>query len=277
MKILAQDVAFFNERIRNKEEHIAKCGRICYASDNTTNANKFYKRLIKNKHFSVMRHASAYYIIPLGDVKTCKVSIVNSKYFSTFTTEQFIYVSTNEEVARTQLGKLAPYRISIENAHKDPVFRKNKMLRYTFCVNTGIDITRELNRKSPNNICEQSTRYIDFNKKLGICYKYCHWMSKCDIYRKLLYMFIAKCGEWFYKISRSKYGLNLPPEDARWCLPLDVMSKVVYTYTVEEWEHIINLRLWDYAGKSHPDVKIPMTYILDYLTSFGYEINKWKK
>lgn len=34
------------------------------------------------------------------------------------------------------------------------------MLRYTFKVVTQISTSRELNRVSPNNIAEQSTRYV---------------------------------------------------------------------------------------------------------------------
>lgn len=32
------------------------------------------------------------------------------------------------------------------------------MMRYTFCVDTQISTSRELNRVSPNNIAEKSTR-----------------------------------------------------------------------------------------------------------------------
>ena len=42
--------------------------------------------------------------------------------------------------------------------------------RYTFVVTTQISTSRELNRTSPNNIMEQSTRYVNFYSKGGaIC------------------------------------------------------------------------------------------------------------
>jgi thymidylate synthase ThyX len=34
------------------------------------------------------------------------------------------------------------------------------MMRYTFCVDTQISTSRELNRVSPNSIAEKSTRYV---------------------------------------------------------------------------------------------------------------------
>ena len=144
------------------------------------------------------------------------------------------------------------------------------MLRLTFCIETGIDITREFNRKSPNNIAEQSTRYVDFNKKLGIRFKQCHWMYNMSIWKYCLTRIMLKTCELFYKIARSKYGLNLPPQDARFILPLDTMSKVVYTYTVAEWEYIVNMRLWDWTGKAHPDAKIVGQFIYDELVKLGY-------
>lgn len=45
------------------------------------------------------------------------------------------------------------------------------MMRYTFCVDTQISTSRELNRVSPNNIAEMSTRYIGFSDKQPI-YEY---------------------------------------------------------------------------------------------------------
>lgn len=254
-------------------DHIAKCARVCYASDSTINNVKFCNTLLKNKHRSMFRHAGVYYIIPkklqlpykayIGAV----VKLVNNKY----------YVSTNEQAAKEYWDKeYVAYRIDISQAMNDPIFQKYKLLRFTLCIETGIDITRELNRKSPNNISEQSTRYVDFNKKLGIRFKKCHWMKTCGLYRTLIYKFMAKTIEWFYKISRSKYGLNLPPQDARWILALDTMSKAVYTYTVAEWEYIINMRLWDYTGKAHEDARIVAKLIYDELKKLDCDIVQYK-
>ena len=256
----------------NVFDHIARCARICYASDKTTNNDKLCNALWKNKHRSMFRHAGVYYIIPeklqisykayIGAV----VVLVDDKY----------YVSANEQSAKEYWDeRYSKYRITAGEAFNDSVFNQYKMLRVTLCIETGIDITREFNRKSPNNIAEQSTRYVDFNKKIGIRFKKCHWMDKCNLYRRLLYKFMAKTAEWFYKLSRSKYGLNLPPQDARWILPLDTMSKVVYTYTVAEWEYIVNMRLWDWTGKAHPDAKIIGQFIYDEFEKLGYTLEKY--
>lgn len=253
-------------------EHVARCARVCYASDKTTDNHKMCENLWKNNHRSMFRHAGVYYIIPE------KLKISEKAYIGA--TVKLVgynyYVSTNDQCAREYWDKLyMKYRIPISKAFENDIFKKYKMLRFTLCIETGIDITREFNRKSPNSIAEQSTRYVDFIRKVGIRFKLCHWMSKCNLYKTILYMFMLKSCEWFYKIARSKYGLNLPPQDARFILPLDTMSKVVYTYTVAEWEYIVNMRLYDYTGKAHPDAKIVAKMIEKELEQLGYTVDNY--
>lgn len=248
-------------------DHIARCARVCYASDSNKNNAKLCERLWNNKHYSMFRHAGVYYII------SEKLQVPDKAYIGA--TVRLVghtyYVSANEQSAKEYWDyRYKKYRISITEAESNEVFVKYKMLRFTLCIETGIDITREFNRKSPNNIAEQSTRYVDFNKKLGIRFKQCHWMYNMSIWKYCLTRIMLKTCELFYKIARSKYGLNLPPQDARFILPLDTMSKVVYTYTVAEWEYIVNMRLWDWTGKAHPDAKIVGQFIYDELVKLGY-------
>lgn len=253
-------------------EHIARCARVCYASNKITNNDKICKSLWKNKHRSMFRHAGVYYIIPE------KLQISESAFIgaTVFHKNTNYYVSTNEQCAKEYWDKrYFKYRISTQEAFNNEEFINSKLLRITLCIETGIDITREFNRKSPNSIAEQSTRYVDFIKKVGIRFKKCHWMPKCNIYKTILYKVMLKSCEWFYKIARSKYGLNLPAQDARFILPLDTMSKVVYTYTVAEWEYIVNMRLWNYTGKAHPDAKVIGHLIYDELETLGYPPTKF--
>lgn len=248
-------------------DHIARCARVCYASDSNENNAKLCARLWNNKHRSMFRHAGVYYIIPE------KLQVPDKAYIGAVVklVGHNYYVSANEQSAKEYWDyRYKKYRISVAEAESNEVFIKYKMLRFTFCIETGIDITREFNRKSPNNIAEQSTRYVDFNKKLGIRFKQCHWMYNMSIWKYCLNRIMLKTCELFYKIARSKYGLNLPPQDARFILPLDTMSKVVYTYTVAEWEYIVNMRLWDWTGKAHPDAKIIGQFIYDELVKLGY-------
>ena len=254
-------------------KHIAPCARVCYASEKNGYSYQMCEALWKNKHRSMFRHAGVYYVIPERIQIDSKAYIGATIKLVGHTT----YVSANEQSAREYWDeRYRKYRLTPAQAENIEEFHIYKMLRYTLCIDTSIDITREYNRKSPNSIAEQSTRYVDFIKKVGIRFKKCHWMFKCNFYQRVLYTLMLKVCEWFYKIARSKYGLNLPPQDARFILPLDTMSKVVYTYTVKEWEEIINMRLWDYTGKAHPDAKVIGQMLYDELYKLGCNIENYK-
>lgn len=263
----------------NSVDHIARCARVCYASDRVSNNQAMCNRLWNSKHRSMFRHAGVYYVIPE------KLQISEAAYVGAIVYHKYnyYYVSANEQSAKEYWDeRYAKYRITTEDAFEHPIFKEHKMLRITICIETGIDITREYNRKSPNNIAEQSTRYVDFNKKIGIRFKKCHWMFGLNVWKRILVRIMCKTSEWFYKISRSKYGLNLPPQDARWILPLDTMSKVVYTYTIKEWEEILNMREFDYTGRAHPDAKLVANKIHAQLNILGFRIddytcNKYQK
>ena len=272
MKIEYPSVEFWNQT--HTIAHIARCARVCYASENKAINDKFVDNLWKNRHRSMFRHAGVYYIIDE------KINISNNAFKGSVAkvVGGKTYVSANEQSAKEYWDeKYKRFRITIQEAKDNEVFFKYKMLRCTLCIETGIDITREYNRKSPNSIAEQSTRYVDFIKKVGIKFKQCHWMDKCNWYRTLLYKFMLKTCEVFYKIARNKYGLNLPPQDARFILPLDTMSKVVYTYTIGEWEYIINMRLWDWTGKAHEDARIVARMIYYTIINLGYTIKRYTK
>lgn len=276
MKILEPQVKLINQE-DNEALHIAKCARICYASNKLTDNKKICDNLWKNNHRSMFRHAGVYYKIPVNGVFNDKdVYLLYSEYCNIGRDYNYIYISTNRQYAKEYLDDYSAYEISVDEAKNIEPFVKYKLIYYTFIIDTGIDITRELNRKSPNAISERSTRYVDFIKKIGIVFKKCHWMTGLNLYKKALVNLMCKFDEWFYKISRSKYGLNLKPEDARWCLFLDTMSKAAYTYTVRDWEYIINLRLFDYTGGAHPDAKAVMLQIKEALEDEGYDLVNYK-
>ena len=258
--------------------HLADCASICYASI-PKSSSRMSENLWNKGHKSMFRHVSKYYIIPINKVAIhIKNEWKGCPYIDFVTVEDNeYYVSTNLQYVKEHqpiFEDFEEYEIDVLTAFNNPIFYQCKLLRYTFIVETGIDITRELNRTSPNAIAEQSTRYVDFNKKIGIRFKKCHWMNNLNLYRKLLVKFMCKVDEWFYKISRSKYGLNLKPQDARWCLFLDTMSKVAYTYSVKEWEHILELRYAGTTGIPHPDAMIVAKEIYTYLTEEkGYKLS----
>ena len=131
-----------------------------------------------------------------------------------------------------------------------------ELMRYTFKVVTQISTSRELNRVSPNNISEQSTRYVNLSKKGGaICQP--HWLNdkavevfyKTERYsterRENLsfkeFAYLMTCEDDF-RVYNKLLEDGMLPEDARGVLPIDTATVCAYTYSISQWRDIIDLR-----------------------------------
>src|SRR5574344_1261538 len=91
-------------------DHIARCARVCYASDSNKNNAKLCERLWNNKHYSMFRHAGVYYIIPE------KLQVPDKAYIGAVIklVGHNYYVSANEQSAREYWDyRYKKYRISI--------------------------------------------------------------------------------------------------------------------------------------------------------------------
>lgn len=151
------------------------------------------------------------------------------------------------------------------------------MMRYTFCVDTQISTSRELNRVSPNSIAEMSTRYVYEDGR--ICRP--HWISKeeAELFNndnnadlnEAINVYLNGCKRDFeeYKILVDKYKIRR--QDARGKLPLDTATRCIYTYSVREWRHIIDLRYYGTTGTPHPNAKIIAGMIRNNLMELGYD------
>ena len=170
-------------------------------------------------------------------------------------------------------------QIDIEEAEQiEPIWQH--FMRYTFCVTTQISTSRELNRVSPNNIAERSTRYV--HEDGTICRP--HWMTTEEAYYLNNEPISDKWYNNYKKAAIFKYSCNisfneykllieegLPREDARGVLPLDTATRVVYTYSIDEWTEIIKKRVYNTTGKAHPNATIICKLIEQELNELGYE------
>ena len=59
-------------------------------------------------------------------------------------------------------------------------------------------------------------------------------------------------------------------QDARGVLPIDTATKCAYTYSIDEWRAIINLRYQGTTGTPHPNSKIVAGMIREQLMDLGY-------
>lgn len=71
-----------------------------------------------------------------------------------------------------------------------------------------------------------------------------------------------------YHMLVDKYKINR--QDARGKLPIDTATKCIYTYSINEWKHIIKLRS---DSAAHPNAQIISNMIKKELESLGYEFN----
>lgn len=273
MELIEPQVELLSELGITPESHIARCARVCYGLEhkesNQEADKKMVEGLIKRGHLSMLRHASMY----LGHIEDIPqllaMRIANSSYWN-FNEE---YASTNlQEVTQSGVGKESVTVIDnkqfLEECTKHP--RLFELYRLTFCITTQISTSRELNRVSPNSIAERSTRFCSANGGLAICRPW--WIKSPieDIVSALSYYNLACEAEKTYMTLLLR---GMKPEDARGVLPLDTATKVIYTYSIKEWQHILDLRLYDKTGKAHPNCHVVMQMVKDKINSFAKEHN----
>lgn len=276
MKIIEPKVELWQQGDDSKA-HVARCARVCYGRE-TGNDEATIKRLINDEHWSMFRHGT-YYIIANDSDKTLETIIINYANtigFSYHYEKHVYYITVNGNWVlyhKTQFGYLSKYIVPIED------FRNTEigfhMMRYTFCVDTQISTSRELNRVSPNSIAEMSTQYV--YEDGNICRP--HWLNKelikqyeeepIDDMTSASTVYLDSCNDSF---KRYKFLIEngMDRQDARGVLPLDTATRCVYTYSVDEWFEIIRKRVYNTTGKSHPNATIICKLIEQELNELGY-------
>lgn len=294
MKIIEPSVGLWKQG-DDVKAHVAKCARVCYGKE-TGNNDVTINTLLKKHHWSMFRHESVYVI---GEF-TSRLSIAltrydNNPYIDWNFHNNKLYIVTNgnfildlkeqQEVnahAQVLLTYINYYRVSEDTFFNNEI--GYNMMRYTFCVITQISTSRELNRVSPNNIAEQSTRYV--YEDGTICKP--HWMSDeiathfneeplfadwidDNIEHQKAYQYISSCNDSFinYKTLVDEYGMNR--QDARGVLPIDTATRCAYTYSILEWRAILDLRYYGTTGAPHPNAKIIAGMIRQELIELGYD------
>lgn len=304
MKILKPKVELWKQG-ENAIEHIAKCARVCYASDRKDRDYELVSNLTKNNHLSMLRHQTIYFRVP--STKNIIERFDNSPYVNVILYDGFYYISTNGHYFYEHPDKFEDIIICmVDEETFDNTEVCREIMRYSFKVVTQISTSRELNRVSPNNIAEQSTRYVYEDGSIVEP----HWFTigdddyeylGKDVYnnsmfklngntlnkRNIYISVINKKGycDWMvdtyldgciadfqtYKLLIEEGMLR---QDARGKLPLDTATVCVYTYTVEEWRNILDLRYYGVTGKPHSNAFIIADMIRNELKDLGYEFRE---
>ena len=268
MKIIEPSVEYWTECGIKDTDHIARCARICYRSEKGDN-EKLVNALGNKKHYSMFRHSTKYFIVPVNyftDLAKAKY-FDNNPYINYVVEDLDIYISTNEQYIAEHsdfYNLVAKYERSVDDMFTLAYKYKSiyDIIRYTFRVTTQISTSRELNRVSPNNIAEQSTRYVYDDGTL--CRP--HWFSKeeADLFingerNKLdnaIALYLVSCKRNFDSYIQLIKEYNINKQDARGLLLLDTATVCVYTYSGKEWRHILDLRYRGTTGKPHPNAYI---------------------
>lgn len=286
MKIIEPKVELWQQG-DDAKAHVARCARVCYGRE-TGNDQATIKRLIDSEHWSMFRHGT-YYIIANDSDKTLETIIINYANtigFSYHYEKHIYYITVNGNWVldhKTQFGYLSKYIVPIEDFRNTEI--GFNMMRYTFCVDTQISTSRELNRVSPNSIAEKSTRYV--YEDGSICRP--HWLNgyyickdivgRYDVYKdgkrdtdinhKVL-TYIESCD---FSFAKYKYLVEagLHRQDARGVLPLDTATRCIYTYSINEYRHIIDLRYYGTTGTPHPNALLIAGMIRNNLMELGYD------
>lgn len=285
MKLIEPSVELWSEEnIVDSSQHIARCARVCYGKEdkepNLEADKKMVDGLIKRGHLSMLRHASVYssYFNPnWSDSEFVHMELYHGSgavdcLYST--NRQFFWehgeIGNTPDCNGKEFGcfavedELSQAQV-LEMCREDP--RVFKAYRLTFCITTQISTSREListsrelNRVSPNNTKDG----------LEICRP---WWYGFDFYKEekmKQYEIGLKQADFVY---RTLVMNGMKPEDARGILPLDTATKVIYTYTVEEWQHILDLRFYGKTGRPHPNARLVTSMVRDQINAFAKSHN----
>lgn len=263
MKIIEPKVELLSEIGISSESHIARCSRICYGHEdkepNQEADEKMVDGLIKRGHLSMLRHSSAYFVFTNHLPEEFK-----SEYVNTLSQEDYIYASTNGQFTLEHNNKAdLNSHVFLNLCRKYPELFE--LYRLTFCITTQISTSRELNRVSPNAIAEKSTRYCSYKNGIEIC-KPWWWDDNSMQTNKIRYESAINKAELCYQ---DMVNDGMTPEDTRGVLPLDTATKVIYTYSVNEWRHIIDLRFYGTTGVPHPNAKIVIGMVRNEINNFA--------
>ena len=288
MKIIEPSVELWMQE--DPIAHVARCARVCYGRE-SGNDEALYGSLERRNHLSMYHHETYYAAINTVDKRSLVFEALSGyqhcPYINYVTYKDKTYIITNGNFLR-DIAKDNPVlshliydnQITPEEAKQiEPIWKH--FMRYTFCVITQISTSRELNRVSPNNIAEQSTRYVYENGT--ICRP--HWMTKEEAeyintepilnddwivnhaFAKRYIWTIDNSFHWYKELIDA----GLPREDARGVLPLDTATVCAYTYSIKEWRAIIDLRYYGTTSKPHPNAKIIAGMIRKELIKLGYD------
>ena len=259
-------------------QHIARVGRICYKAKGKQPGKGMTEEEVEafiqkrdeerckgfweSGHRSMYRHGTIYFFMPheKGLPNYIWAYLNASPYIDYATKNHKVWISTNMQFLlehKNMMDALSPYDVSedefIDKAMKYECEEAFYIIRMTLVVTTQRIQGESYNRKSPNCIAEQSTRYVNLSRKGGVQICRPHWEEQAKWYQLWASHFGYLVAEKVYKFL---IFTGLKPEDARGNLTFNTYTICGYTYTLSEWKHILDMRFRNKTGIAHPDASI---------------------
>ena len=254
-------------------QHIEKCGRTCYKSEDKItedSAIKFFKGLVNRKHYAMLEHGTVYVRFPFQaneEAQDAISKVMNSKYsFTKVGEDGNFYVTTNMRVLIEEVPNWVD-SLLYDYALEEP--DDNHIRKYTAKFTISRGIANEFVRHRVFSFAQESTRYCNYsNDKFGgeLTFIRPEWIDPNEL---------VKYGK-FHTVCRNKFNatsvwvammnnaeqdyrdlvtLGVQPQEARGVLPLDLKTELVVTGTLDQWEDFFDLRMREITGPAHPDAK----------------------
>lgn len=280
MKFCEQNVEIFNSN--NPLQLIERCGRVCYKSNSDysdDSSEKFYKKLITNKHFAMLEHATFCFRVNRDIYDDCSIY----KYIHrTAEDNDTFYISgnlrafneTQDERLLKALFNINPVYvysdIDIEEEPDTDITAVN-ILSEDVCANTKREhtyltlelttnraIANELVRHREMSYAQVSTRYVNYAKNDMIFIRPSIIGTGSEL---ALCNYILACNST-EKCYKTLVSNGIKPEIARDILPLGLATEIVVTGNLNQWKHILDQRYYGTTGKPHPAMKELMYLVL---------------
>ena len=263
------------ERIPQEDmmRHIEKCGRVCYKSEakiTPDSAKDFVEMLKNNEHGSVLEHGTVFLRIPYDSDISQEKSLLNIYKYNHNHWSRVVIGGINDDYAYITTN----YRVIADNKWEDDLqyicepTRLHKK-RVTFKFIHDIGIARDSNRHRAHSISEESTRFINYNKR-GITFTASPFTADtCESFdhQRIPMVFenmwmgeheddIIDLDVWMFSCATSTYcynkliNLGWKPQMARRALNLGTKTETYYTAYVDEWREYIRKR----EKAAHPDL-----------------------
>lgn len=260
MKIINASVQEIKQApgIRGIYQHIEKCGRTCYKSEDKItedSAMKFFQGLVNRKHFAMLEHGTVYFRFPFQaneEAQEAISKVMNSKYsFTKVGDDGNFYVTTNMRVLLEEVPNVVDsllYDYALEEADA------NHIKKYTakFIISRGI--ANEFVRHRVLSFAQESTRYCNYmNDKFGgeLTFIRPEWLKGKGIDQAVWIRAMVRSEKAYLDLVNQ----GVKPQNARGVLNLDLKTELVVTGTLDQWEAFWDLRMREITGPAHPDAK----------------------